>query len=95
MSISREIIGNDYFDPSRTVYEILKSFYAKADQNDFTVFLSGLEVCKHQLAKKPELDLYYIHDITNEAWDAYFKMRSKPIAFPEIAERIDNLKYML
>ncbi|WP_422351144.1 NACHT domain-containing protein [Flagellimonas sp.] len=95
MSISREIKGNDYFDPIRTVYEILKSFYAKANQNDFTVLLSGLEDCKHRLAKKPELDLYYIHDITNEAWDAYFKMRSKPISFPEIAERIDNLKYML
>ena len=27
MSVSKEIKGNDYFDPIRTVYEILKSFY--------------------------------------------------------------------
>lgn len=93
MSISKEIKGNDYFDPIRTVYEILKSFYEKADQNDFTIFLSGLEECKQRLALKPELDLYYIHDLINEAWDAYFKMRSKPMAFAEIAERIDTLKY--
>jgi hypothetical protein len=95
MSISKEIKGNDHFDPIRAVYEILKSFYAKADLNDFKVLLSSLEDCKHRLARKPELDLYYIHDIINEAWDAYFKMRSMPIVFPEIAERIDNLKYSI
>lgn len=95
ISVSKEIKGNDYFDPIRTVYEILKSFYEMADQSNFIDFLSGLENCKHRLSQKPGLDMYYIHDIINEAWDAYFKMRSKPIAFPEIAERIDNLKYML
>lgn len=95
MSVSKEIKGNDYFDPIRTVYEILKSFYGNANQSDFTKLLSGLEDCKNRLAQKEGLDLFYIHDIINEAWDAYYKMRSKPIPFAEIAERIDNLKYMI
>lgn len=95
LSISKKVKGNDYFDPIRTVYEILKSLYEKADQNDFTKLLTGLNSAKHRLAQKPELDLFYIHDIINEAWNAYFKMRSRPMQFSEIAQRMETFKYVL
>lgn len=95
LSVSKEIKGDDFFDPIRTVYEILKSFYENANQKDFTKLLTGLENSKHRLAQISGLDLFYIHDIINEARDAYFKMRSRPMAFAEIAERIDASKYLI
>jgi len=90
LSSKKELVTDDYFDPIRTTYELLKTFYGKASAKDFEGLIEELTYCRERLAKDGKAEMYHVNAILRETRNAYHKEKSKPMEFKEIAQRMNG-----
>ena len=83
---------DNFTDPIRLAYELMKALYPKMEGAQILGFIESLDSLETTLKTElGDFDVFHLNTIINEAWDAYYKAESKPVAFTRIKTKIEGL----
>ncbi|MGJ8745310.1 hypothetical protein [Polaribacter sp.] len=83
---------NTFSNPIRIAVEVLKNI-TQNNKPEMCLEVITL-VKKYKLSiKQKDFDFFYFNDIIENTWDNYLSLKSKPILFKNISQKIDELQY--
>jgi len=80
------------YKPSRIVHDTIRSICQNNPAEICLEILDKLEICLGQLENDDD-DIFYVNTMINDTKDIYYKHKSKPMEFSEIASKIESYKY--
>lgn len=90
--LTREEEYDNFTDPIRLAYELMKALYPRMEGAQILGFIGNLDTLGAALKTElGDFEVFHLNTIINEAWDAYYKAESKPVAFTRIKTKIEGL----
>lgn len=90
--LTKEEEYDNFTDPIRLAYELIKALYPRMEGAQILRFIENLDTLGTTLKTDlGDFEAFHLNTIINEAWDAYYKAESKPVAFTRIRAKIDGL----
>lgn len=90
--LTKEGEYDNFNNPITLVYELMNVLYPRMDGAHIQRFIESLDALGTTLKTKlGDFEVFYLNTIINEAWDAYYKAESKPVAFTRIKSKIEGL----
>lgn len=86
---------DEFINPIKLVTETLKNIAQNTVADECLGIIDHLRRCKEKLIHRRDIDFYYINDTLNDLQDIYYKLKSQPMKFPKIAQKIEDYKYDL
>ncbi|QXP68962.1 NACHT domain-containing protein [Polaribacter sp. R2A056_3_33] len=83
---------NTFSNPIRIAVEVLKNISQNNKPETCLEVINLVEKYKLSIKQK-DFDFFYFNDIIENTWDNYLSLKSKPILFKNISQKIDELQY--
>ena len=90
--LTKDVEYDNFTDPIRLAYELMKVLYPRMEGAQILGFIESLDTLETTLKTDlGDFKVFHLNTIINEAWDAYYKAESKPVAFASIKTKIEGL----
>jgi len=86
---------DEFVNPIRLVTETLKNIAQNTIADKCLGIIDHLRIGKEKLINRKDIDLYYINDTLNDLQDIYYELKSQPMEFPKIAQKIEDYEFYL
>ncbi len=92
ISCDPSLTFNTFSNPIRIAAEVLKKITQSNEPAICLEVINLLEDYKVSIKQK-DFDFFYFNDIIESTWNNYLSLKSNPILFKDISQKIDELKY--